>query len=61
MKKEEVIAFLTEQRDLRLVGYEWGKDNLSDFERWQLAQADMYVNVIEWIEEVTSGDNTRNN
>ncbi|EPT42888.1 hypothetical protein SAG0029_08375 [Streptococcus agalactiae FSL S3-501] len=28
MTKEEVIAFLTEQRDLRLVGYEWGKDNL---------------------------------
>ncbi|HFE9155790.1 hypothetical protein MP619_04810 [Streptococcus dysgalactiae] len=61
MTKEEVIAFLTEQRDLRLVGYEWGKDNLSDFERWQLAQANMFLDVIEWIEEVTSGDNTRNN
>ncbi|GFE46211.1 hypothetical protein [Streptococcus canis] len=52
MTKEEVIAFLTEQRDLRLMGYDWGKDNLSDFERWQLAQADMYLNVIGWIEEV---------
>ncbi len=36
MTKEEVIAFLTEQRDLRLIGY-------------------------EWVEGVTSGDNTRNN
>lgn len=61
MKKEEVIAFLTEQRDLRLIGYEWGKDDPSDFERWQLAQANMFLDVIEWIEEVTSGDNTRNN
>lgn len=31
---------------------EWGKDNLSDFERWQLAQANMFLDVIEWIEEV---------
>lgn len=53
MTKEEVIAFLTEQRDLRLIGYEWGKDNLSVFRRWQLEQANMYLDVIEWIEEVT--------
>ncbi|AYO92155.1 TPA: hypothetical protein VJZ89_001222 [Streptococcus pyogenes] len=52
MTKEEVIAFLTEQRDLRLFGYEQGKDDLSDFEKWQLAQADMYLKVIEWIESV---------
>lgn len=50
MTKKEVIAFLTEQRDLRLVGYEWGKDDISEFERWQLAQANMYLDVIEWIE-----------
>ncbi|MGT2767789.1 hypothetical protein [Streptococcus ictaluri] len=52
MTKEEAIAFLTEQRNLRLIGYEWGKDNLSGFERWQLAQANMFLDVIEWIEEV---------
>ncbi len=50
MTKQEVIAFLIEQRDLRLIGYEWGKDDISEFERWQLAQANMYLNVIEWIE-----------
>lgn len=53
MTKEEVIAFLTEQRDLRLVGYEWEKDNLSVFARWQLEQANMYLDIIEWIEEMT--------
>lgn len=51
MTKKEVIDFLTEQRDLRLVGYELGKDDTSEFERWQLAQANMYLDVIEWIEE----------
>lgn len=51
MTKKEVIDFLTEQRDLRLVGYEWGKDDISEFERWQLAQGNMYLGVIEWIEE----------
>ncbi|MCR4256894.1 hypothetical protein VMHJH2_00005 [Streptococcus uberis] len=51
LTKEEVIDFLTEQRDLKLVGYGWGKDDISEFERWQLAQANMYLDVIEWIEE----------
>ncbi|HIC0283926.1 TPA: hypothetical protein ACWZQH_001062 [Streptococcus agalactiae] len=45
MTKEEVIAFLTEQRDLRLVGYEWGKDNLSVFGRWQLEQANTVIKI----------------
>ncbi|MGT2752241.1 hypothetical protein [Streptococcus porcinus] len=51
MTKKEVIDFLTEQRDLRLAGYERGKDDISEFEKWQLAQANKFLDVIEWIEE----------
>ncbi|HGI2186561.1 TPA: hypothetical protein ACJRXN_000930 [Streptococcus agalactiae] len=43
-----------EELSARLVGYEWGKDNLSVFGRWQLEQANMYLDVIEWIEELTN-------
>lgn len=51
MTKTEVIEFLTEQRDLRLVGYEDNRPVESDFERWQLAQAEMFQKVIDWVEE----------
>ncbi|HEP1815401.1 TPA: hypothetical protein VB864_001824 [Streptococcus suis] len=50
MTKTEVIEFLTEQRDLRLVGYDDSKPAESDFDRWQLAQAEMFQKVIDWLE-----------
>ncbi|MBY4976998.1 hypothetical protein [Streptococcus suis] len=51
MTKAEAIEFLTEQRDLRLVGYDDSKPAESDFDRWQLAQAEMFQKVIDWLEE----------
>lgn len=55
MTKTEVIEFLTEQRNLRLVGYEDNRPVESDFERWQLAQAEMFQKVIDWVEEEANG------
>ncbi|MGU7923375.1 HNH endonuclease [Streptococcus suis] len=52
MTKAEAIEFLTEQRDLRLVGYDDSKPAESDFDRWQLAQAEMFQKVIDWLEEI---------
>ncbi len=51
MTKTEVIEFLTEQRDLRLAGYDDSIPAESDFDRWQLAQAEMFQKVIEEMEE----------
>lgn len=55
MTKAEVIEFLTEQRELRLVGYDDSKPVESDFDRWRLAQAEMFQKVIDWLEEKASG------
>lgn len=55
MNKQEVLDFLTEQRELRLLGYDKAEPE-SDFDRWQLAQAEMYQKVIDWIEEEKSDE-----
>ncbi|WP_449453275.1 hypothetical protein [Streptococcus suis] len=51
MTKAEVIDFLTEQRELRLVGYDDSKPVESGFDRWRLAQAEMFQKVINWVED----------
>lgn len=48
MNKQKAIKFLQEQRELRL--YNNDHENPSDFDKWQLEQAEMYQEIIDWIE-----------
>lgn len=50
MNKAKAIAFLEEQRDARLIGN--NPNSESDFDKWQLEQAEMFREVIDWIERL---------
>lgn len=50
MNKEQVVKFLEEQRDARLIGFD--AERLSDFDKWQLEQAETFQEVIDWIGEL---------
>ena len=49
MNKEEVLDFLREQKEYRLVGLD--EEYPSDFDQWQKNQADTYQRLIDWIEK----------
>lgn len=52
MNKQQVLEFLREQKEYRLFGLD--EKYPSDFDNWQKDQADIYQNVIEWIEKVVA-------
>lgn len=50
MNKEKAIEFLEEQREARLIGN--NPNSQSDFDKWQLEQAETFQEVIDWIKEL---------
>lgn len=50
MNKQQAIEFLEEQRDARLVGLD--PDYPSDFDKWQLEQAETFQELINWIQKL---------
>lgn len=59
MNKQQVIAFLEEQRDARMIGM--NTKCPSDFDKWQLEQAEMFREVIDWIEQLLEPTDTQLN
>ncbi|GAB7231421.1 hypothetical protein [Facklamia hominis] len=49
MNKEKVIAFLKNQREMRLIGLD--PEYESDYDKWQREQAETYQQIIDWIEK----------
>ncbi|MGX7077464.1 hypothetical protein [Globicatella sanguinis] len=50
MDKQQAIEFLEEQRDARLFGLD--PDYPSDFDKWQLEQAETFQEVIDWVKQL---------
>lgn len=51
MNKQQAIKFLEEQREARLIGN--NPNSQSDFDKWQLKQAETFQEIIDWINEET--------
>ena len=47
MDKQQIITFLEEQREARLIGN--NPNSQSDFDKWQLKQAKTFQEIIDWI------------
>lgn len=50
MNKEKAIKFLEEQREARLIGN--NPNSQSDFDKWQLEQAETFQEIIDWIQRL---------
>lgn len=50
MNKEKAIKFLNEQRDARMIGM--NTKCPSDFDKWQLEQAETFQEVIDWVKQL---------
>lgn len=51
MNKQQAIKFLEEQREARLIGN--NPNSQSDFDKWQLEQAETFQEIIDWLNEET--------
>lgn len=52
MNKQQIITFLEEQREAKLIGN--NPNSQSDFHKWQLEQAETFQEVIDWIKRETN-------